>query len=179
VGQEHLPRLAPQHYCGRTFVHWTLTLEARATGWLNERFHQTWMVVLTHGCARYHLAAPIYVLMPDHIHVMLCGLHVEADQRQAVTFVQKHLRSHLAPADWQRSPYDHVLTEHERERAGFAQVANYIAANPVRAGLVEHSSDYPFTGCCVPGYPEFEVRAPDYWDRFWRCYNFLVERGSN
>jgi hypothetical protein len=33
----HLPRLAPELYRGFAVVQWTVTLERRATGWLDER----------------------------------------------------------------------------------------------------------------------------------------------
>jgi hypothetical protein len=35
----HLPRLAPEHYQGFAAVLWTITLEPRATGWLDDQFH--------------------------------------------------------------------------------------------------------------------------------------------
>jgi hypothetical protein len=36
----HLPRLAPEFYRGFVVVQWTLTLERRATGWLDDLFHR-------------------------------------------------------------------------------------------------------------------------------------------
>src|SRR5439155_8879272 len=35
----HLPRLSPEFYRGFAVVHWTITLERRAKGWLNDLFH--------------------------------------------------------------------------------------------------------------------------------------------
>jgi putative transposase len=70
----HLPRLAAAYYHGRACVHWTLTIDHRATGWLNSVFCSRWQLVLTHACARYRLCCPVFVLMPDHIHALLLGL---------------------------------------------------------------------------------------------------------
>ena len=39
---------------------------------------------------------------------------------------------------------------------------------------LERDIEYPYLGCSVPGYPELDVRAADYWERFWRIYNHLV-----
>jgi putative transposase len=176
----HLLRRAPEFYRGRAMVHWTLTMENRAAGWLTPDFHHAWLLVLLHTCARYELVSPACVLMPDHIHRLCLGLNQRgSDQRVAIEFLRKTLRPYIAPAAWQRESYDHVLRDHERDRGALPGVAQYIFENPVRAGLVARWEDYPRLGCCVPGYPEFDVRATDYWDRFWRCYNFLIEKRNS
>lgn len=171
----HLPRLTREHYRGHAFVHWTLTLERRATGWLSPAFHHSWQNILLHAGARYHLACPCYTLMPDHLHLLWIGTATASDQRLAIEFLRKHLAPHLVPATWQKQAHDHVLREDERERDAFHTVAHYIVQNPVRAGLVARWEDYAFTGCSVPGYPELDPRADDYWLRFWRIYNHLVQ----
>ncbi|MBI5767864.1 MAG: hypothetical protein HZA93_08705 [Verrucomicrobia bacterium] len=178
--KSYLPRLAPEHYRGRAFVLWTPTIENRATGWLTPTFHHQWQLMLLHACARYELLCPACVLMPDHAHLIWLGLNDHgSDQRLAIEFLRKNLRPYLAPADWQHQAHDHVLTEDERERGTFLATAIYVLENPVRAGLVPRREAYPYLGCCVPGYPELDPRLPDFWERFWRCYNYLVEkRGS-
>jgi hypothetical protein len=37
--KENLPRLLHRYYQGHAVVMWTLTLEHRAAGWLDETFH--------------------------------------------------------------------------------------------------------------------------------------------
>jgi putative transposase len=175
VEKDHLPRLAAEWHRGFTFVHWTLTIEDRATGWLDETFHARWQFILLHACARYQLAAPAYVLMPDHIHLLWVGLAEESDQRLAIAFLRKQLSPVLAPATWQRQPYDHVLRDEERKPDAIAAVVHYLFENPVRAGLVACSGDYLFLGCYVAGYPDLDVRQVDYWELFWRIYNRLVD----
>lgn len=173
--KSYLPRLAPEFYRGRAGVLWTLTLAHRATGWLTPKFHHAWQLTLLHTCARYALACPAYVLMPDHAHLLWLGLDDHrSDQRLATEFLRKHLRALLAPYDWQKQAHDRVLRENERERGALQSAAHYIFDNPVRAQLAPCFQDYLHLGCCVPGYPELEVRAPDYWERFWRVHNYLV-----
>ncbi|HWA85302.1 MAG TPA: hypothetical protein VG710_03705 [Opitutus sp.] len=174
--KRHLTRLAPEFYRGHAFVHWTLTIEARATGWLSSTFHSNWKLLLLHASTRYRLISPTYVLMPDHVHLLWLGLADEkSDQGVAVEFLRKHLRCHLAPADWQRQPFDHVLTGREREHGAFLTVAGYILDNPVRAGLIAERSAWPYSGCCVPGYPDLNPHKAEYWELFWRIYNRLIE----
>jgi REP element-mobilizing transposase RayT len=172
--EKDLPRLAPEWYRGYAFVHWTLTVEDRATGWLDHAFHVRWQLVLLHACARYRLAAPAYVLMPDHIHLLWAGLAEACDQRLAVTYLRQHMNSTLAPATWQRQPYDHVLRDEERKSDAIAAAVHYLLQNPVRAGLAACSGDYLYLGCCVAGYPDLDVRQVDYWELFWRIYNRLA-----
>jgi putative transposase len=134
VRKSHLPRLAPEYYRGRAFVHWAPTIAHRATGWLNRDFHHAWQLVLLHTCARYELVCPAYVLMPDHAHLLLLGLNDHgSDQRLAIEFLRKHVRPYLGPADWQQQPFDQVLREHERTPDTFLTVAGYVLDNPLRS----------------------------------------------
>jgi len=171
--QGHLPRLAPECYCGHAIVHWTLAIEGRTAGWLTEAFHHEWQLCLLHSCSRFRLVCPAYVLMPDHMHLIWLGLHTESDQRLGIEFFRHHLSPALSPSIWQQQAHDHLLRDEERNCRALANAANYVFENPVRAGLTRCSSDYPFLGCSVSGYPELNVRAADYWERFWRVYNYL------
>jgi len=60
----HLPRLAPESHRGFAVVHWTITVERRATGWLDENFHLKFRELLLHAAAREGLFCPVYVPMP-------------------------------------------------------------------------------------------------------------------
>ena len=176
IEKKHLRRLSGEFYRGHAFVHWTLAIENRATGWLTPNFHHEWKLFLLHTCARYDLACPAYVLMPDHAHVVWLGLNEHgSDQRVGVEFLRKHLRPSLAPADWQHQPFDHFLDEAERQHGAFSSAAHYLFENAVRAGLVIDWRDYPFTGCAIAGYPALNVRQDNYWELFWRIYNRLIE----
>lgn len=116
--------------------------------------------------------------MPDHIHLLWLGVNGDgerSDQKVAIEFLRKNLRPALAPQDWQRQPHDHVLREHERERAAFTTIAAYIGENPVRSFLAVKAEQYPYSGCCVPGYPDLAVWGENYWELFWRIYNRFVD----
>ena len=177
IRKRHLPRLAPEFYRGHAFVHWTLTTEYRVTGWLTPAFYRAWQLTLLHACARHALACPAYVLMPDHAHLLWLGLDEHgSDQRVAIEFLRKHLRPHLAPADWQRQPHDNVLRESDRTRDAFPLTAHYIFENPVRAHQVARWQDHAYTGCCLAGYPDLEVRRDVYWEIFCRIYSRVVCR---
>lgn len=164
-----LPRLHPASYRGRSAVHWSMTLESRATGWLDASRHAALRELLLHACHRYALACPAYCLMPDHAHFLWIGLAGTSDQRLAAAWFRRHWNALLAPAlALQRQAHDHVLRESERTHDAFPKIANYIFQNPERAGLVGAWRDWAFLGAIFPGVHPLDPRAPDYWERFWR-----------
>ncbi|MDD2764654.1 MAG: hypothetical protein PHE83_11830 [Opitutaceae bacterium] len=170
----HLPRLPVEYYRGRAFVHWTMTIEHRRTSWLNEAFHARFREILLHTLARHHLVCPVYCLMPDHLHMMWAGLCLASDQRLASRFFRTHLNPALRPYRLQLQAFDHVLRLAERGREAFAAASGYILQNPVRAGLCESWQHYPYSGAMAAGYPDLDVRQPDFWEIFWKLYNRLV-----
>jgi REP element-mobilizing transposase RayT len=155
-------------------VFWTHTVENRATGWLGEKFYAYFRETLLHACGRYGLVCPIYVLMPDHWHLVWMGFTADSDQHSATKFLRKNLAPHVTPAKLQDRAHDSVLREEKRKRGAFAAACEYVRENPVRAGLVARWPDWPYSGAMVCGYPEFDVTDKDFWDDFWKIYNRLV-----
>ena len=85
-----------------------------------------------------------WVLMPDHLH-WLFQLHADT-----LSGVVKQLKGRSAgkinavlqrqgPV-WQRGFHDHAV----RKEEDWADLARYIVANPLRAGLVSKLGEYPF-----------------------------------
>ncbi|MHB1037319.1 MAG: transposase [Pirellulales bacterium] len=171
---DYLKRLPPEYYRGQAYVHWSMTMDDRKTGWRVPIFYYKFREVLTHAMFRYGLCCPIYCLMPDHLHLLWIGIFDGSDQRIAMKFFRGQLNPVLSKlgAQLQQQPYDHVLKEEERERTAFEDVAEYIARNPERKDLVKPDcfAEYPFTGCLVPGYPDLKPFQTGYWDLFWRLY---------
>jgi putative transposase len=84
--------------------------------------------------------------MPDHLHIFVCG----ADDFQLGRWIGILKQSLAKQIDgsgatsliWQRGFFDHLLRTDE----SYAQKWNYVRENPVRAGLVENSDDWPYSG---------------------------------
>ncbi len=176
-----LARLDRGYYRGQAYVHWTITIQDRKTGWLVPIFYYKFRELLTHATFRYSITCPIYCLMPDHIHLLWIGIDDRADQIKAMKYFRKQLAIPLKALGYelQHQPYDHVLKDEERLEASVANLVEYIARNPERKQLVpvDGYRDYKFTGCLIPGYPELTLWQPDYWPRFWRTYSFLRKNG--
>ena len=84
-----------------------------------------------------------WVLMPDHLHwlIELGDSSLDELMRRVKTNsarVINHQRSSSGPL-WQAGYHDRALRQEEDVQA----VARYVAANPLRAGLVARLGDYP------------------------------------
>lgn len=178
---DYLKRLGAEFYRGQAYVHWSMTVDKRQTGWLTPPLYYKFREILTHTMFRYALCTPIYCCMPDHLHLLWIGIAPGSDQRLAIRFFRTQFNHVLKKVNvrLQDQPYDHVLSENERERRAFEEVAEYIARNPERAGLVAGGKfrEYRYTGCLVPGYPDLSPWQADYWDLFWRLYQRLRTEG--
>jgi putative transposase len=173
--RSHLIRLPAENYRGRAFVHWTMAVANRETGWLDEALHGRFREILIHTLARHHLACPVCCLMPDHLHLMWAGLTAGSDQRLASFLFRTHFNRALGQCRLQLQAFDHVLRPEERLREPFAAICEYIILNPVRAGLCGRWDEYRYSGGLAVGYPDLDIRQSDYWERFWTIYNRLVE----
>ena len=99
-----------------------------------------------HGC---HLGR--YVLMPDHVHAFVAFDMAGCSAAAAVSSWVKALKGCVSRAwrgaghggvRWQKVFFDHVL----RTSDAYATKWEYVAMNPVRAGLVEQPDAWPFQG---------------------------------
>ncbi len=84
-----------------------------------------------------------YVIMPDHIH-LFAAFRPEALK---LSDWMKGLKRALAKeqkdgAIWQKGFFDHLM----RSGESYSQKWNYVAQNPVRAGLVHRPEDWPYQG---------------------------------
>lgn len=170
--QKRLKRLDPSFYSGPAYVHWTMTVQDRHTGWLTERFHPTFRQDIMHVCARYFLCAPVYCMMPDHLHLLWIGLDARADQLAGIAQLRRYLNQSLQPEQLQDQAYDHVLREADRQADAFPDVVGYILRNPVRAELVEDWTEWPYSGACFPGYPTMDPRKSYFWDNLPEVFDF-------
>ncbi|MCW1925232.1 hypothetical protein OKA05_21915 [Luteolibacter arcticus] len=176
---DHLPRLPAACYRGTAWVHWTITLHDRRTGWLDDSMHQFFRELLLHAGARYHLHCPAYCLMPDHAHVLWMGIAPHSDQLLAMRFFRRHWNSRLKPPQFKLQPqsHDRVLRQPECQQDSFEDTVLYIRQNPERAGLVKSWQDWCYGGTIVPRYPDVPIfPAAEFWGRFWKLHQGEVRR---
>ena len=98
--------------------------------------------------AKYVLHAA--VVMPDHVHLILSPLMDVEGASFAIATIMNGIKGASAHAVnkilgrrgrvWQPESFDHVLRSNESARSK----AEYVCANPVRAGLVATEDAYPW-----------------------------------
>jgi len=169
-----LKRLPEAWYRGRAWVHWTMTVDRRQRGWLDDSMHRFVRELLLHVCHRHRLICAGYCLMPDHAHFLWMGLSDISDQLEAAEFFRRSWNVSLRErgAQLHRQAFDHVLNETERNPGAFENVLIYIFKNPERAKLVDSWNEWPFLGAVAVGYPDFDPREFKGWyERFWIVHN--------
>jgi len=102
---------------------------------------------LLHSARDHGFDVAAYCYMPDHVHVLLEAVHEDAALGSAIAvWKQRTGFEYLRRSGtrlWQVGYFERVLRESEPSR----NVAEYILANPVRAGLARSIGEYPFAGC--------------------------------
>jgi putative transposase len=88
-----------------------------------------------------------YVIMPDHIHLFCAPATIPPQSLEQWVRYWKNVASKNWPRPnehpiWQRDFWDTQLRRNEN----YEEKWNYVLENPVRAGLVTRSDDWPFHG---------------------------------
>jgi putative transposase len=111
--------------------------------------------------AEHAFAIAAYCYMPDHVHLVLAGLHDGASLLPCVE-VMRQRSSRVAKAArgirlWQDGYFERVL----RDNKQLEVIARYVFENPVRAGLTDHASKWPGSGglywASYAGLPEVKI----------------------
>ncbi|MEY2564725.1 MAG: REP-associated tyrosine transposase [Verrucomicrobiota bacterium] len=92
---------------------------------------------IKHRHGRGDWYAHLAMVMPDHVHFLLS---FPLESRLQVTISKwKEWTAKTLSIQWQRDSFEHRLRGNE----GYREKADYIMANPVRAGLVATTEDWP------------------------------------
>jgi len=82
--------------------------------------------------------AHLALVMPDHVHLLLSFPQREK-RVQTVVSEWKEWTAKSLKIEWQRDFFEHRL----RKEESFREKADYILANPVRAGFVDRAENWP------------------------------------
>ena len=85
-----------------------------------------------------------YLLMPDHLHLFCSPVNVEFSIEKWITFWKSRFAKRHRQPNWkcQSRGWHHCL----RTAESYFEKLHYVLLNPVRAGLVEKTEDWPFQG---------------------------------
>lgn len=124
----------------------TFCTRDRRTLLANRLVHEAFSEYAERGAAEFDVAVGRYVIMPDHIHLFVCG-GANFDLGLWVRGLKRALSSAIpGMADgvkiWQPGFFDHLL----RNSDSYADKWAYVLENPVRAGLVRTAGEWPYQG---------------------------------
>jgi len=100
--------------------------------------------------------------MPNHLHIIFTPLQSDEGYHPLEKIMQSLKRYTARQASkilnrtgafWQAENYDHVV----RDSLELERIIQYIVLNPVKAGLVKHWQDWPWTYCN----PEYRTALPE------------------
>ena len=111
-----------------------------------KKVHDAFVSFCERAAQSHNIAIGRYVIMPDHIHLFVCGdlqFHLGKWIKSLKQVLGKSISKDVKQNRlWQEGFFDHVLRNDE----SMAQKWDYIKENPVRAGLVTDSVDWPYQG---------------------------------
>jgi REP-associated tyrosine transposase len=138
-------RLPMEVYHGPRVYSLTLACQHRRRWFLDARLVAECVEALRVAAQVHNARVYAYCFMPDHLHLLVHGgaRTFLPDLMHDFKQVTGYAFGKATGRDlWQDGYYDHIV----RSEEGVLRVARYIAANPVRAGLVADAAAYPYTG---------------------------------
>jgi putative transposase len=142
----------------RLFSKWDTVLDTAQSGplWLRDpRIAGLVSESLHHRDSQvYDLDA--FCIMPNHVHLVYTPLPKADGTYHAMSAIMHSLKRYTARqanlllgregSFWQHENYDHVV----RDEAGWRRIITYVLNNPVKAGLVQHWKEWPWSYCKHP-----------------------------
>ncbi|HQK15514.1 MAG TPA: transposase [Anaerolineae bacterium] len=139
----------------RLFGKWDSILNRASFGptWLRDaRITQLVSESLHYRDTRFYTLLA-FCIMPNHVHVIFTPLRESEDTYYSMAKIMQSLKGYTAykanrilgrrGAFWQHESYDHVV----RSAAEGRRILNYVLNNPVKAGLVQDWSEWPWSYC--------------------------------
>jgi putative transposase len=138
-------RLSQPSYRGQRSYFLTICSNERKKIFTDSKLVLALLDLLEEKCLAHSFGVYAYCFMPDHLHLVLVGRGNSANLALVIRAFKGAATSRARPLGaahlWQKGFYDHVI----RSGEGMDAVAWYIFTNPVRAGLVKHFDEWPFS----------------------------------
>lgn len=144
--RRHLRRLE-RNYTGTPVYLITICVAGRRPGFQDHALARCAIEAVTKTRLDLSWLVGRYVLMPDHLHMFCSPVAPDCELSEFVGRL-KSVSTRAASACgwhgvlWQKEFHDHLL----RGFGSYERKWQYVLQNPVRAGLCEHASDWPWSG---------------------------------
>ena len=143
--KSHAIRLSSHDYASETPVHLILCALEGAP-FTDAAISREVCSAIEFTCQRLGFLLYAYCLMPDHLHVLVSPgsseTHVSQWLQRFKSYTTRVWQEQSGCAElWQRSARDRVV----RDREPLHELAAYIVNNPLRKGLVDNWSAWPYS----------------------------------
>ena len=142
----HPHRLPRVHYIGRRTHFLTACTHFRRELFRDPETCRLVIVQLLRASRKHGFEVIAYVIMPDHVHVLVEGTREDSDFlkwldlfRQLSAYWEKRRSGQVV---WQEGYWDYTL----RDEGAVRGIASYIVWNPVEANLVPRPEQYAHVG---------------------------------
>ena len=146
MSRKPVPRLRGFDYTGGYRYFLTICTRRRACVFVTREAVDAVVVQLLQSSRDERFAVIAYCFMPDHLHLLVEGTDPGSQLTEFVRLFKQRSSFQWKRAFgselWQRGYFEHVLRSDESA----IDVARYILANPLRAGMVQSVENYPFLG---------------------------------
>ena len=145
----HLPHLRP--FARQPIVFLTVVTHERRPLLANQTAFDVLTAILQRSPDHDGWSVGDCLLMPDQVHLFACAalgakpLAQWMETWKSLSARQLKQALQIEPPLWQRDYFDRFL----RSTASYSQKWDYVANNPVRAGLCAHAEDWPWKGRLV------------------------------
>ena len=105
-------------------------------------------------CCSYEI--PVYLFMPDHIHLILQGNNESSDVINIVNMFKQRtgywFYQNMKNVKWQKDYYDHII----KNEQDLVNHVNYILYNPVRKEIVTDRREYKYKGSTLYNFDDWD-----------------------
>lgn len=118
----------------------------RAPCFYDQADYKAYLSFLKDAAAKYQVAVHAYVLMTNHVHLLVTPNDEQGVSRMMQALGRKYVRyfnfTHERTGTLWEGRYKSTLVDADRY---LLTVYRYIELNPVRANMVSHASEYPWS----------------------------------
>ena len=135
-------RLSHNEYKGFVRVAFVCCLKNKDLLFCNPTIKETTLECIKEAATHTGIEVTLYVIMPDHLHLIVKGNSEKADAYKFAKGLKYNLTKRLKKNILQKDFFDHIIRNH----FDLAKQIIYIIENPVRKKLVNNWREYDGIG---------------------------------
>ena len=110
-----------------------------------EEDYRRYGALMAEWCTRLNVAVWAYCFMPNHVHLVLAPESAEGLHRAVSEVHRRYTRDVNFREGWRGHLWQGRFASYVMDERHLLAAVRYIELNPVRAGLVEHPEQYPWS----------------------------------